>query len=227
MNILLVEDEEKVARFIQRGLSECDHRVTVAPDGESGLRLAMAGNFDILILDWMLPGKSGLEVCQALRRDGVSLPVLMLTARDSVRDRVEGLDCGADDYLTKPFAFEELKARIRALSRRVVPAPATLSIDDLQLHLLDRRVTRAGETLHLSAREFDLLLFFMKNQNQVITRETLATAVWGIDFDTGTNYIDVYVNYLRNKLKAGSQRPLIFTLRGIGYIMKVTDAPEH
>ncbi|MCB0265137.1 MAG: response regulator transcription factor [Calditrichia bacterium] len=221
MKVLIVEDEKKVAQFIERGLSEENFEVAVVNDGDAGLAMAMSNSFDLVILDLMLPGKSGLDVCRELRQYDTKIPVLMLTARDTVEDKVRGLECGADDYLTKPFSFDELIARLRALARRVERKDAPmLVIDDLTVDVLTRKAFRSGEEIYLSAKEFDLLVYFLKNRNKVISRQMLAENVWDIHFDTGTNYIDVYVNYLRNKLKAGSGRQLIFTIRGSGYIMK-------
>ena len=226
--ILLVEDERKVAEFISQGLRETGYLISVAHDGLEGAQLAESDAFDLLILDWMLPSKSGVAICQELRAKAIHTPILMLTARDQLSDRIFGLDSGADDYLTKPFAFEELKARIRALlRRRQGTRPLHLSVDDLQLDLIERTVSRGGEPVHLSNKEFDLLLFFAQHRNQVFDRAAIGKYVWGIDFDTGTNYVDVYINYLRKKLDTGSRKPLIITVRGKGYMLKDSHDQEH
>ncbi len=223
MKILVIEDERKVANFIRQGLSESGHSVEVAVDGESGLKLAREKMFDIIILDWLLPGMPGITVCRKIREFDSQIPILMLTARGTTEDKITGLDSGADDYLTKPFAFEELKARIRALSRRAPfsrKESSILTFRDIWVDLLTRRVFRGEREIFLSNKEYELLVYFLKHQNQVITRKQLAKDVWKIDFETGTNFVEVYITYLRKKLGSSKQKPLILTLRGAGYMIK-------
>jgi heavy metal response regulator len=221
MRILLAEDEQKVASFIQRGLEAEHHAVDVVYDGEAALARATDGDYDLLILDVMLPKRDGLSVLKDLRARQLSLPVLLLTARDTVADKVDGLDSGADDYLTKPFAFEELVARVRALLRRgAPPAPAVLQLADLVLDPTTREVTRAGRRIDLTAKEYALLEFFLRRAGQVVSRAVIAHHVWGVDFDTFTNVIDVYVNYLRKKIDADFVPKLLHTVRGAGYVLK-------
>jgi len=221
MRILVVEDEKKVASFIRRGLEAEHYTVDVAHDGIAGLDRALATDYDLVVLDVMLPGRSGLDVVRELRSRGRAVPILLLTARAEVSDKVAGLDVGADDYLTKPFEFAELLARVRALLRRGAPAaPPTLSVADLTLDPATRTVTRAGRSIDLSPREFALLEFFMRNRGRVLSRALIAQHVWGIDFDTFTNVIDVYVNYLRRKIDAGCEPKLLQTVRGVGYVLK-------
>ena len=221
MRILVIEDEAKVASFIRRGLEAEGYSVDTAPDGEVGLTQAFDYEYDLVILDVMLPKRDGLSVLQEMRRHKLHVPVLMLTARDTVADKVTGLDRGADDYLTKPFAFEELLARIRVLLRRGSPLSlSTLSVADLELNLVSREVTRAGTRIALTAREFALLEFFLRHPGRVLSRALIAQHVWGVDFDTFTNVIDVYVNYLRKKIDVGFPTKLIRTVRGVGYAIK-------
>lgn len=225
MHILLVEDEKKVASFIQRGLEAEHYTVDVAHDGETGLTRIFAGDYDLAILDVMLPKRDGLSVLQEVRRRKLNLPVLLLTARDTIADKVTGLDYGADDYLTKPFAFEELLARVRALLRRGAPLPApVLMLADLRLDLATRQVTRAGKRIDLTAKEFALLEFFLRHPGRVLSRTLIAQHVWGVDFDTFTNVIDVYVNYLRKKIDADFEAKLLHTVRGAGYVLKAPDS---
>ena len=221
MHILVVEDEKKVASFVRRGLEAEHYEVDVVYDGETGLSRALTSEYDLVILDVMLPGRNGLDVVRELRARGRSVPILLLTARAGLSDKVSGLDLGADDYLTKPFAFGELLARIRALLRRGAPAaPPVLSVADLTLDPATHSVTRAGQTIDLSPREYALLEFFMRNRGRVLSRTLIAQHVWGIDFDTFTNVIDVYVNYLRRKIDAGFEPKLLHTVRGVGYVLK-------
>ncbi len=221
MRILLVEDEKKIANFIERGLKEDHYTVDVAYDGAKGLFLAEINVYDLVILDIMLPLKDGLSVCKELRSKNINVPVLILTARDSVEDKVSGLDSGADDYLAKPFAFDELLARIRALLRRnKVSKTDKLQIADLELDQVAHKVKRAGKELSLTSKEYTLLEYLMLNPNQVITRTMISEHVWNEDFDSFTNVIDVYVNYLRNKIDKGFKKQLIHTVRGTGYILK-------
>lgn len=221
MRILLVEDDRKVASFVRKGLMEEGYAVDVAPDGETGLAMGLDRLHDVIILDVMLPGKPGFQVIRELRQAKIAIPVLLLTARDAVEDRVQGLDVGADDYLTKPFAFAELLARVRALLRRGATAQASLlRLADLTLDPAKRTVNRGGEVLPLTNREFALLEYFMRNPERVLTRTMIAEHVWDYSFDSTTNVIDVYVNYLRKKIDTGRKRKLIHTLRGVGYVLK-------
>jgi heavy metal response regulator len=215
MRVLLIEDERKVASFIQRGLEAEHYSVDAAYEGEDGLTRLCDGEYDLVILDVMLPKRDGLSVLREARRRGVQTPILLLTARDTLADKVAGLDQGADDYLTKPFAFEELLARVRALLRRGAPAqPTTLLLADLRLDPSTRQVTRAGKKIDLTAKEFALLEFFLRNPGRVLSRALIAQHVWGVDFDTFTNVIDVYVKYLRKKIDADFEPKLIHTVRG-------------
>jgi DNA-binding response OmpR family regulator len=218
MRILLVEDERPIADFISRGLTENGYGVDVAYDGDEALDWQDIAEFDVIILDVMLPIRSGIEVCRILRGRGVRTPVLMLTARDAIEDRVTGLDSGADDYLVKPFAFAELLARIRALSRRE-PAllGAVLRLEDLVLDTAARAVSRAGAPIVLTTKEFSLLEYLMRHPNQVLTRTMIAEHVWNYDFDNVTNVIDVHVKNLRRKIDGEFARKLLQTVRGAGY----------
>jgi heavy metal response regulator len=221
MRILVVEDEPKVASFVRRALEAEHHAVDVATDGQAGLAKAVAGAYDLVVLDVMLPKRDGLAVLRELRAGGHAVPVLLLTARAEVADKVAGLDVGADDYLTKPFAVEELLARVRALLRRgAAAAPPRLAIADLTLDPVTREVTRAGKRIELTAREYALLEFFLRNRGRVLGRALIAQHVWGVDFDTFTNVIDVYVNYLRRKIDADFEPKLVHTVRGVGYVLK-------
>ncbi len=224
MKILVVEDEERVAHFIQKGLKEEGHAVDVAYDGEEGEFLGEVNDYDLIILDLMLPKKNGITVCRELRERGVSTPVLMLTARDAVEDKVRGLDAGADDYLAKPFAFEELLARVRALLRRKSENKSPiLKIADLELDPISRQATRAGKNIRLTTKEYALLEYLMRNPGKVLSRTLIGEHVWDMNFDPESNVIDVYVSHLRNKIDKGFDPPLIHTLRGQGYIL--TDKP--
>ena len=224
MRILLVEDEAKVASFIRRALEEESYAIDVCADGTQGLELAREakdGRYDLIILDLMLPGLSGLEILKALRKQQIRAPVLILTARSQVDQKVNGLDAGADDYLTKPFAIEELLARVRAMLRRGSgEAGGVLQVEELILNPATREVTRAGRRIELTSKEYALLEYFMRNAGRVLTRPMIAEHVWNLDFDTFTNVIDVYVNYLRNKIDRGWDRKLIHTVRGSGYVLK-------
>lgn len=218
MRVLLVEDEPQIADFIARGLTENGYSVDVAHDGEEAVQWPSVADFDIIILDVMLPLRDGIDVCRFLRRQGVQTPVLMLTARDAVEDRVRGLDSGADDYLVKPFAFVELLARLRALSRR---EPALLGnelrVADLVMDTATREVFRGGTRLDLTAKEFALLEYLMRHPDQVFTRTVIAEHVWNYDFDNATNVIDVHVKNLRKKVDHPFETSLIQTVRGAGY----------
>ncbi len=221
MRILLVEDEKKMASFIQRGLKEQHYAVDVAYDGEQGLFLAEVNTYDLIILDVMLPIKNGLSICQELRKKNQDVPVLMLTARDEVDDKVLGLDAGADDYLTKPFAFEEFLARVRVLLRRKRKEKTTkLKVADLELDQISHKVQRCGKELNLTSTEYALLEYLMLHVNQVVTRTMISEHVWNENFDSFSNVINVYINYLRNKIDEGFPKKLIHSIRGTGYILK-------
>jgi heavy metal response regulator len=220
MRILVVEDEKKIAGFIKRGLKEEGYAVDTAADGDEGYELASVNDYDLIILDIMLPKCDGVTLCKKLRTDKVETPVIMLTAKTSVQDKVTGLDAGANDYLTKPFAFEELLARMRVLLRKSAQPATRLQVADLVLDLLSHKVTRAGADIVLSSREFALLDYLMRNAGTVVTRTMISEHVWDIDFDTSTNVIDVYINYLRNKIDADFDQKLIQTIRGRGYMLK-------
>jgi two-component system, OmpR family, copper resistance phosphate regulon response regulator CusR len=227
VQILVVEDEVKVARALKSGLERVGYEVVLAGSGEEGFFLASSAAPDLVVLDLMLPGRSGIEVLCALRESGVKTPVLVLTARDAVEDRVNGLDAGADDYLVKPFAFPELLARIRVLVRRGRPDEALrLAIADLQLDILTRRVTRAGQTVELTAREFALLEYLLRHSGQVVSREMLARDVWK-ETSRGTpldNVIDVNIARLRKKIDQGYAVKLLHTVRGVGFVMRELQA---
>ena len=221
MRILIVEDEKKVAGFIKKGLEEETYAVDVAYDGEEGFHLASVNDYDMIILDWMLPKMDGLEVLSRLRDKKVSTPILLLTAKDAVDDKVTGLNKGADDYLTKPFAFSELLARIRSLLRRGQAETQTeLKVGDLILDMVSHKVSREGEEIELTGKEYSLLEYFMRNEGKVLTRTMIAEHVWDYNFDTFTNVIDVYVNHLRKKIDKKYPAKLLHTLRGVGYVMR-------
>ncbi len=222
MRILLVEDEKKVAGFVKKGLEEEGYAVDVAPDGQEGLYRARDRVHDLIVLDISLPKMDGLRVLQKLREEKVMIPVLFLTVRATIEDKVLGLDAGADDYLAKPFAFQELLARVRALLRRRAEGePALLMIADLTLDPRSRVVSRGGQKIELTSREFALLEYFMRNAGRVLSRTAITDHVWNYDFDPTTNVIDVYVNYLRKKIDSDREPKLIHTVRGVGYVMKV------
>ena len=226
MRILVVEDEHKLAGVLKRGLEEHGFAVDVAYDGEDGLALATVTPYDLLVLDIMLPNVDGLRLCQKLRAQNIHMPVLMLTARDAVDDRVAGLDCGADDYLTKPFAFRELLARIRALLRRdaCVARDPMLRIADLQIDTVSHEVRRAGKVIELTSKEYSILEYFARNPNRVLTRTQIAEHVWDFDFVSMSNLIDVYIGYLRRKLGDDREPRLLRTIRGTGYQLRVASA---
>jgi len=218
--ILVIEDEEKILNFLRRGLIYEGYRVETATDGAAGLASARDNPPDLVILDWMLPGIDGLEVCRRLRAAS-NVPILMLTAKDAVADRVQGLDAGADDYLVKPFALDEVLARLRALLRRTRPeAPEILSYADLRLDTGTHQAFRAERSIELTAKEYELLVLFLQHPRQVLTREVIYDRVWGYDFGGESNIIEVYVRYLRQKTEAGGEPRLIHTVRGVGYVLR-------
>ena len=224
MRILVVEDEKKVLSFIKRGLEEEQYEISTAMDGEEGLKMAIEKNFDLIILDWMLPKLDGLSVLKELKNQKNPTSILMLTAKDSVEDIVAGLDSGSDDYLTKPFAFAELLARVRALLRRSEQdRGAEIRFNDLRLDPVSHKVWRRDKEIDLTAKEYGLLDYFMRNPNEVLTRTMIAEHVWDYTFDSFTNIIDVYVNYLRKKIDRDAAKKLIHTVRGVGYILKEED----
>lgn len=223
MKILLIEDEKNLARFIELELKYEGYEVSVSYDGRNGLELALGEEWDLILLDIMLPQLNGIEVCRRIRAVKTT-PIMMLTARDSVMDRVSGLDSGADDYLSKPFAIEELLARIRALFRRLPSfssAPSSvLQFKDIQVEVEARIAKKGNELLNLTKREYDLLIAFMENVNVVLTREVLLNKVWGYESEVETNVVDVYVRYLRNKIDTPGEESYIETVRGMGYVMR-------
>ena len=220
--IILVEDEINIASFIERGLREFGHEVSVVYDGNAGWELLQNESFDLLILDIIMPGMNGLELCRMYRqRFGYHSPVVMLTALGTTDDIVKGLDAGADDYLVKPFAFEELLARIRVLLRKPKEAPQTVcKLDDLEVHLDTHQVLRAGHEIKLSGKEFALLRYMIQNTGIVLSRDRLEQHLWNYDYAGGSNVIDVYIRYLRKKIDEGAQTKLIHTVRGAGYVMR-------
>ncbi len=222
MRILIVEDEKKVAGFIKKGLEEETYAVDAAHDGEEGFHLASMNQYDMIILDLMLPNMDGLEVLTRLRDKKINTPILLLTAKDAIEDKVTGLNKGADDYLTKPFAFSELLARVRSLLRRGQTETKTeLMVGDLSLDLVSHKVNRKGEEIELTGKEYSLLEYFMRNAGKVLTRTMIAEHVWDYNFDTFTNVIDVYVNHLRKKIDKQYPAKLLHTLRGVGYVMRI------
>jgi len=221
MRILVVEDEKKVASFIKRGLEEAEFTVDVAYDGEDGVQMAANATYDLILMDVMLPKKDGLSAIKEIRDQNISTPILCLTAKDTVDDIVSGLDIGSDDYLTKPFAFAELIARVRALIRRgSQDRGAELYFADLRLDPVGHKVWRDNQEIDLTSKEYALLEYFMRSPNQVLTRTMIAEHVWDYTFDSFTNIIDVYVNYLRKKIDRNFDHKLIHTVRGIGYVLK-------
>ncbi|NHC34219.1 response regulator transcription factor [Scytonema millei] len=220
-HILLVEDEIKLARFLELELSSEGYRVSVAHDGMAGLTLARESSFDLAILDWMLPGLTGVELCRRLRATGNKIPVILLTARDEVGDRVTGLDAGADDYVVKPFSIEELLARIRAhLRRNSEPDLDLMQFEDLSLNRRTREVLRGQRAIELTVKEFDLLEYLLSHPRQVFTRDQILEKVWGYDFVGDSNVIEVYIRYLRLKLEENNEKRLLHTVRGVGYVLR-------
>ncbi|MBP9186908.1 MAG: response regulator transcription factor [Bacteroidia bacterium] len=223
MKILVIEDEPKVASFIKQGLEEQSNNVTIAYDGFFGHKLATENEFDVIVLDLMIPYMNGLDLCRKLREEGVKTPILMLTALGTTDDKVTGLEIGADDYMVKPFEFKELVARIRALSKRftdTIQLPKVLKVADLEMNLDEKSVRRSGKSIDLTAKEFSLLEFLLRNKNRVVSRTEISEKVWDIHFDTGTNVIDVYVNFLRKKVDKEFDKKLIQTMVGMGYVIK-------
>jgi DNA-binding response OmpR family regulator len=219
-HILLIEDEKKVSRFIKQGLEEEGFTVEPVFDGETGLTRSMDGKIDLIILDIMLPKIDGFEILKTLRDKKINTPIIVLTAKDALTDKVSGLNLGADDYLTKPFAFAELSARIKSLLRRGETKTNQLKVGDLVLDTVKHIAKRKEIVIELTAKEYALLEFFMKNKNKVVTRSTISEKIWNYDFDTGTNVIDVYVNHLRQKVDGEFEKKLIHTVRGTGYMMR-------
>lgn len=219
--VLIVEDEKKVARFLQQGLEGERYTVEVAHDGLAGEARATSEKYDLIILDIQLPKKDGIAVLKQLRANHISTPVLMLTAKTSTEDTVEGLDAGADDYLTKPFSFEELLARVRSLlRRRGRDKSTTLQVADLQLDTVTHKAKRGERAIDLTAREYALLEYFIRNVDCVLSRTVISEHIWNYNFDTGTNIVDVYINHLRAKIDDGFEKKLLQTVRGVGYVMK-------
>lgn len=219
MHILVIEDERKISDFIKRGLKEEGYIVSVSNDGKEGLSLLKNQTFDLLVLDIMLPGMDGLSICNDLRQNNILIPILMLTAKNTTKDKVLGLDSGADDYLTKPFAFEEFLARVRALLRKKnnLTESSKLKIGDLEIDFLSHKVVRAGNEIILTSKEYALLEYLVRNSETIVTRTMITENVWETDFDSFTNVVDVYINYLRNKIDKGHEKKLIKTIRGRGY----------
>ena len=223
LNILLVEDEKKIADILRKGLGEHQYHVDVAYDGLVGQKVFDAHNFDLVILDLNLPGMNGYDLCKHIRSRNEKVPVIMLTALSSTDDKILGFDAGADDYIIKPFDFKELLVRIRALLKRIyqqVPSGNMLKVSDVVMNLESKEVTRSGKSINLTAKEFQLLEYLVRNKNRVVSRADIALRVWDIDFDTKTNVIDVYVNFLRKKIDRDFEPKLIHTQVGMGYILK-------
>jgi DNA-binding response OmpR family regulator len=223
MNVLIVEDDDSVARFLKQATTEAGYAAQTVADGQDALDLARAIEFDLILLDVMIPRVNGFEVCRRLRSARVTTPILIITARDALEDKIEGLDSGADDYIVKPFQIAELLARARALLRRGSSCPATLSVGDLTLDPGTRLAARAGKSINLSATEYSLLEYLMRNAGRVVTRSMILEHVWQYDFGGNDNVLDVYISYLRGKIDRGHGRPLIHTVRGVGYRMDTND----
>ena len=227
MRILLIEDETGIANLIREGLEEAKYRVDVAADGETGLRMALEETYHLILLDLMLPGRDGWSVCEELRSRRDRVPILMLTARDTVKDRVRGLDAGADDYLPKPFDFQELMARVRALLRRdKIHRTRVIRVGDLEIDTAQHRVTRAGAEIHLSHREYDLLEALAANESKVLTREAIQERIW-MNEEAGYNTVNVYIGMLRKKIDANHTVKLIHTIHGVGYTLRVPEGDEN
>ncbi len=221
MRILLVEDEQKVAAFIKKGLEEESFVVEVTANGNEAIDKISKSTYDLVVMDIMIPGKDGVEVCRTMRKQGILTPVIMLTGKDTIEDKIKGLDAGADDYLCKPFSFSELIARIRALLRRDNEYKGiVLRVADLEFDLLSRRVNRAGKVVQLTGKEYALLEFLMRNKGRVVSELEIVENVWDMSYDPVTNVVNVYIHHLRNKMDRGFSKKLIYTVRGKGYIMK-------
>lgn len=223
MNVLIVEDDDSVARFLKQATTEAGYTSQVTSDGLDAFEMAKAVQFDLILLDVMIPRMNGYEVCRQLRSAKVTTPILIITAKDTLEDKIEGLDSGADDYVVKPFQIAELLARIRALLRRGSSSPNILSVADLSLDPATRQASRAGKNIFLSATEYSLLEYLMRNAGRVLTRSMIMEHVWQYDFGGNDNVLDVYINYLRNKIDRGSETSLIHTVRGVGYRMSAND----
>ena len=219
--ILIIEDDQAILKILQRGLAYEGYTVDTATEGRSGLMLARDHQPDLVVLDWMLPGMDGLEICHRMRTANGSVPILMLTAKDAVQDRIQGLDAGADDYMVKPFNLDELLARVRALLRRTQPDRVpVLKFADLTLDTGSRQASRGTRLVQLTAKEYELLELFLRHPKQVLTREVIFDRVWGYDFGGESNVLEVYIRYLRQKLEEGGEMRLIHTVRGVGYVMR-------
>jgi DNA-binding response OmpR family regulator len=225
MKILIVEDDESVARFLKQATSEAGYIPHLADDGQTALEMAQQMPFDLILLDVMVPRLDGFEICRRLRAAHVATPILMITARDTLDDKVKGLDTGADDYIVKPFQVAELLARVRALLRRGASGPPVLRVADLTLDPVSRQVTREGAAIALSATEYALLEYLMRNAGRVLTRSMLLEHVWQYDFEGNDNVLDVYISYLRRKVDRGRERALIHTVRGVGYMIGSHETP--
>lgn len=224
MRILVVEDEKRIADFLGRGLESASYAVDIAPDGQSALDLVHATDYDLVILDMMLPDMDGLRVLEKIRNRKSNPPVLILSARGAVEDRVKGLELGADDYLTKPFAFVELLARVRVLLRRGQPTPERLAVGELTLDCIRRKVTRSGDTIDLAPKEFSILEYLMRNKGRPLSRTMIVEHVWDMDYDGLTNIVDVYIRHLRSKIDDRYPAKLIHTVRGVGYMLELPES---
>jgi heavy metal response regulator len=221
MKILVVEDEKNIANYLKKGLAEAGYKVDIAHDGEDAVYMASINDYDLILLDIMIPKMDGVEVCKTLRKEKNSAYIILISAKDKIQDKITGLDAGADDYITKPFAFAELLARVRAVLRRnSEDKESIISAADLTVNLLNREVKRGDKTIELTLKEFSLLEYFLRNKNLVLTRTMIAEKVWNIDFLTDTNVVDVYINHLRKKIDKDFDQKLIHTVRGVGYILK-------
>lgn len=222
MRILLVEDEEKIAEFLEKGLRSEGFAVDIAPDGEAGLKYAFMNGYDLILLDVNLPKMSGYEICKSIREENTHVPILFLTGMAGVEEKVKGLNLGADDYITKPFSFEELMARVRAIIRRQEEQKKStqIKVADLTIEIDRHEVSRHGKRIELSPQEFQLLYFLSMRKNQVVTRARILEHVWQKSFDSGTNIVDVHINHLRSKIDKGFEYPMIHTIRGMGYMLK-------
>jgi len=223
MRVLIIEDDDSVARFLMQATREAGYSPVVTDNGADALQLAGSEGFDLILLDVMIPAINGFEVARRLRASRIMTPILIITARDALEDKVEGLDSGADDYIVKPFQIAELLARVRALLRRGASSPTVLTVGDLMLDPATRQALRGGKTIYLSATEYSLLEYLMRNAGRVVTRSMILEHVWQYDFDGNDNVLDVYISYLRNKIDRRSEMPLIHTVRGVGYRMAVDD----